>query len=246
MKILYLDESGDHDLVNIDKNYPIFALGGCVMDSSYHDRVLKPAMDFFKEKVLGNSSIILHYADYTRDGVGFEKLSDKTNRETFYRELNKIIKDTDFTLIACIIDKIEHNKHYKYPINPYILSLEIIIEKFVMFLNKVNEQGIIISESRNPQLDNELNLAFLDIKIRGTRFLKPTEIVDRIDNNFYIKKKEENIAGLQLIDSIITPIGRRYLNLKNRYLDYEAIKSKFERHSCGRYRGYGLIFFPKK
>jgi hypothetical protein len=115
-----------------------------------------------------------------------------------------------------------------------------------MFLSKTNEQGIIISESRNPQLDNELNLAFLDIKIRGTRFLKPTEIVDRIDNNFYIKKKEENIAGLQLIDSIITPIGRRYLNLKNRYLDYGVIKSKFNRHSCGRYRGYGLIFFPKK
>jgi len=33
MKILYLDESGDHDLVNIDKNYPIFALSGCVLDN---------------------------------------------------------------------------------------------------------------------------------------------------------------------------------------------------------------------
>ena len=246
MKILYLDESGDHDLVNIDKNYPLFALGGCVLDSNYHDRVLKPAMNAFKEKTLGNTGIILHYADYTRDGVGFEKLSDKTHREGFYRELNKIIKDTDFTLIACIIDKTEHSKHYRYPINPYILSLEIIIEKFVMSLNKTNEQGSIISESRNPQLDNELNLAFLDIKISGTRFLSPTEIVNRIDNNFYIKRKEENIAGLQLIDSLITPIGRRYLNLKNRYIDYDVIKGRFHSHPCGRYKGYGLVIFPKK
>ena len=148
--------------------------------------------------------------------------------------------------MACIIDKIEHLKHYRYPINPYILSLEIIIEKFVMFLNKEKEQGMIIAESRNNQLDNELNLAFLDIKIRGTRFLNPSEIVDKIDNHFYIKRKEENVAGLQLIDSIITPIGRRYLGLKNRYLDYNIIKNKFNKHPCGRYRGYGLVILPRK
>jgi hypothetical protein len=63
MRILYLDESGDHDLVNIDKNYPIFALGGCVMDSGYHDRVLKPAMNSFKEKVLGNSVYLQTFLD---------------------------------------------------------------------------------------------------------------------------------------------------------------------------------------
>lgn len=246
MRILYLDESGDHDLINIDTNYPVFVLSGCILDSGYHDKVLKPSLDKFKRDVLGRTDIILHYADYTRDGVGFEIMSDTTKREDFYRRLNKLIGNTNFTLLACIIDKTEHLKHYRYPINPYILSLEIIIEKFVMFLNKEKEQGMIIAESRNNQLDNELNLAFLDIKIRGTRFLNPSEIVDKIDNHFYIKKKEENVAGLQLIDSVITPIGRRYLGLKNRYLNYDIIKDKFHKHPCGRYRGYGLVILPRK
>ena len=246
MKILYLDESGDHDLINIDRNYPVFVLSGCILDSAYHDKVLKPSLNTFKRDTLGRTDIVLHYADYTRDGKGFEMMSDTPKREDFYRKLNKLIDNTDFTLLACIIDKTEHLKHYKYPINPYILSLEIIIEKFVMFLNKEKEQGMIIAESRNNQLDNELNLAFLDIKIRGTRFLNPSEIVDKIDNHFYIKRKEENVAGLQLIDSIITPIGRRCLGLKNRYMDYSIIKDKFHKHPCGRYRGYGLVILPRK
>jgi len=42
MKILYLDESGDHDLINIDPLYPIFVLAGCIIDSSHHDNVLTP------------------------------------------------------------------------------------------------------------------------------------------------------------------------------------------------------------
>lgn len=32
MKILFLDESGDHNLLVVDKDYPIFVLGGCIMD----------------------------------------------------------------------------------------------------------------------------------------------------------------------------------------------------------------------
>jgi len=85
----------------------------------------------------------------------------------------------------------------------------------------------------------------LNLKINGTSYLTPKEISNRIGNNFFIKKKEENIAGLQLVDSVVTPIGRRYLNLKNRYLDYELIKSKFRKTKCGKYSGYGLIVLPK-
>jgi len=31
MKFLFLDESGDHNLTVIDKNYPLFTLAGCIM-----------------------------------------------------------------------------------------------------------------------------------------------------------------------------------------------------------------------
>jgi len=245
MKVLYLDESGDHDLISIDPDYPIFVLAGCIMDSQYEEKVLTAALNKFKKDFFGNNKIILHLAEYTRDGKGYEKLRDKGSREQFYFGLNKIIDDAEFSLVACIVDKKEHIKHYKNAIDPYLLSLEVILERFIMCLKIEKEKGIVIAESRDTQLDNQLNLAFLDLKISGTRFLRPIDVAENIVD-FRIKKKEENIAGLQLVDSIVTPVGRKYLNRRNFYIAYDVIKGKFRKHECGKYKGYGLIILPRK
>ncbi len=245
MKLLFLDESGDHNLSIIDQNYPLFVLAGCIVDDKCHRDILTPRLTEFKKELFGEEKIILHYADYMRNQKGFEKNSSKEFREKFYKELNGIIKDVDFRLIACIIDKLQHKERYGLlALDPYILSLEIIIERFVKLLQSTGEKGVIVAESRGPQLDNELELAFLNLKINGTRFLRPKEITESIDR-FLIKKKDENVAGLQLVDALATPIGRRYLKRVNFYLDYEVIKGKFRKIECGKYKGYGLVILPR-
>ena|SRR3989338_4003832 len=207
MKILFLDESGDHNLNFLDPNYPVFVLAGCIMSQQAHDEILTPLVKTFKQRVFDSERVILHYVDYTRNQNGFEQMSGALFRENFYRQLNGIIAETDFTLVGCIIDKKKHKEKYKaLAIDPYTLSLEIVVERFVKVLEYHDETGFIVAESRGQQLDNELNLAFLDLKIRGTKFLRPKEIVDRI-GGFYIRKKEEDVAGLQLVDSLVTPIG---------------------------------------
>ncbi len=35
MKVLFLDESGDHNLSVIDPQYPMFVLGGVIVDKAY-------------------------------------------------------------------------------------------------------------------------------------------------------------------------------------------------------------------
>ena len=245
MKFLFLDESGDHNLTTPDPQYPLFVLAGCVMSEDDCDNQLSFRMNDFKEKLFGTKNIVLHYVDYTRNKNGFEQMVDKEFREKFYDGLNKIIAETKFSLISCIVDKTKHKERYKnLAIDPYILSLEIIVERFVKSLVDANEKGFIIAESRGQQLDNEFNLVFLDLKIRGTRFLRPKDIVENVEG-FTIRKKAENIAGLQLADSLVTPIGRKYCKRKNFYIDYDAIKSKFKKIECGKYKGYGLIIVPK-
>ena len=36
MKIMFLDESGDHNLEKIDQQYPVFVLAGAIFDNSYY------------------------------------------------------------------------------------------------------------------------------------------------------------------------------------------------------------------
>ena len=245
MRYLFLDESGDHNLDLFDPNYPLFVLAGCALTQEEHDKTLTPLIKELKQKVFGSEKLVLHYIDYTRNQFGFERMIEQKTRELFYHQLNRVIKEADFSLFSCIVDKKKHKEKYgALAIDPYILSLEIIIEKFVQTLKAVKDKGVVIAESRGQQLDNELNLAFLDLKIRGTRYLRPKHITNCIDG-FHIRKKEENLAGLQLVDSLVTPIGRRFCNRKNAYIDYGIIKSKFRKHECGKYRGYGLIILPK-
>ena len=245
MKILFLDEAGDHNLLVVDKDYPIFVLGGCIIDEKEHEEKAKPLISEFKKKLFGAGTLILHFRDYARSINGFEKMRLKDFRHEFYSSLANVLHKIDFSLLACLIDKKNHLEKYDLrAVDPYLLSLEVLVEKFTIYLRENNDSGVVIAESRNPQLDNELNLSFLALKINGTRFIKAKEIADRVVN-FVIRKKEENIAGLQIIDSIVSPIGRRYLGYKD-YIDYDLIKSKFRKNKEGKYLGYGMVILPKK
>ncbi len=242
---LFIDESGDHNLTLIDENYPVFVLAGGVFNLEYHKGVVTNKLSKLKEQLFEKEKVILHYKDYTRNTNGFEKVKDKEFREKFYGKLNDLLGTSKFTVLACIIDKKKHVRQYGLvAMDPYLLSLNCLVERFVYMLRSENEKGVIIAESRGAQLDNQLELAWLDLKIKGTKFVRPIEIKERI-NDLVIRKKKDNIAGLQLIDTVATPIGRKYLGLKNHYLKYDQIKEKIRKSSCGKYKGFGLIILPK-
>jgi hypothetical protein len=44
MKIMFLDESGDHSLDKVDDTYPVFVLAGCIFDFEYYSKTVEPAV----------------------------------------------------------------------------------------------------------------------------------------------------------------------------------------------------------
>lgn len=146
--------------------------------------------------------------------------------------------------MACAIKKDEHFKKYGLAaIDPYMLSLDCLVERFVFELEAQGKQGIIVAESRNSILDNQLELAFLSLKVQGTSFVSASKIKQAI-TQLAIRDKKENVAGLQLADLIASPIGRHILGKRNQ-VDYKVIEEKY-RNQQGRYFGYGLVVLPKK
>ena len=59
-----------------------------------------------------------------------------------------------------------------------------------------------------------------------------------------LRAKTANIAGLQLADLVVTPIGRKVLG-KTIKEDYRVVEEKFRRSRNGKVDGYGLIVLPK-
>ena len=109
--------------------------------------------------------------------------------------------------MACVVKKDVHLSRYGLAaLDPYFLSLDILVERFCLEIGNVANDGIIIAERREPTLDHELDLAWLNLKIQGTRYLKANQIERRI-TGLKLSAKSENIAGLQLADLVLTPIG---------------------------------------
>jgi Protein of unknown function (DUF3800) len=247
--ILFLDESGDHSLSKIDPQYPAFVLCGIIIEEKYHHEVATNALNQFKERLFARRDIILHTLDFTRNQAGYEPIAEHEFRTKFFSELHTLIGELDFKVVACAIQKQDHLKKYGlHAIDPYMLSLSVLIERFIFECDSAG--GSVIAEARDTTLNNALELAFLDLKIRGTNYVSATKVQKRI-HSFGIRDKQENIAGLQLADVCATPIGRHVLGKSTypRYSEggdfFETVKKKLRCDWKGDSAGMGLVVLPK-
>lgn len=247
MKMLYLDESGNHDLRSekINQRYPVFALAGVVVDRAYARAVMEPQLRDFKIQNLGDDEIILHTTDMHRLKNGFEPLADPTFRLSFYNALNELIDSWDFKIIACGIKLNDHIARYgRNAHDPYHYSLNVVVERFCKELEDTPDEGFICAEMRNPGLDRDLKAAWNQICRDGTDFATAAEIDEKIVH-FTLKDKKPNIAGMQLADLVATPIGRGVLRLPTKpdEVSRQVVKNKFRRVG-GQHRGYGIVELP--
>lgn len=244
MKVLFLDESGDHNLSVIDPQYPMFVLGGVIMEKAYAEGALAQALADFKQEMFGRTDIVLHTADITRNRNGFEGLKNASFRAKFYAGLNALLRQLHFSVVACAIHKDQHLSRYGVAaLDPYLLSLDVLVERFCFDVGRVSGGGLIVAEKRDPTLDRQLDLAWLNLKIQGTRFVQAHEIENRI-LGLNLRAKKDNIAGLQLADLVVSPIGRHVLGKPDKE-DWFIVQEKFRRNRRGVIEGYGLVTLPK-
>ena len=244
MKALYLDESGDHNLIVVDPQYPIFVLGGVIVDQDYAEGPLTEALNDFKREMFGRTDIVLHTADIVRNRNGFEALMDGGFRRAFYDRLNALMSSLDYSVVACAIRKDEHVRRFgPHGKNLYFLGLDILVEQFCFAVGNVHRGGSITAESRDATLDRSLEVAWLDMKIRGTDHLEPSLLNYRI-RGLDLRTKKENLAGLQLADLVVSPIGRHVIGRPDNR-DWAIVESKLWRNRSGRTRVDGLVTLPQ-
>ncbi len=129
-------------------------------------------------------------------------------------------------------------------LDPYHLSLNVLVERFCFMIEEESPKGHIIAEARDTTLDRQLDLAWLNLKVSGTRYMQAVTINQKIDH-LSIKTKEDRLAGLEIADAIVTPVARNILGRQSR-IDVQMLKSKMRKNRLGDVDGYGLVVLPKK
>lgn len=235
--IVYVDESGDHSLSSIDKDYPYFVLAFCVFHKRDYINKVVPQLQDFKFEFYGHDMVVLHEHEIRKSKPPFNILLDKSVRGPFMERLNQLIDDSSFTIIASVIDKQSHLNRYGHNAHsPYDLSLLFCMERLQHYLTAKQQQEClshIVLERRGRKEDDELELVF-------RRFCDQNEFPFLP----VFAHKQNNSAGLQLADLVARPIGRHVMNPGQANRAYDILKEKLYQPG-GDVDGWGLKVFPK-
>ncbi|OGF47118.1 MAG: hypothetical protein A2452_00370 [Candidatus Firestonebacteria bacterium RIFOXYC2_FULL_39_67] len=241
----FLDETGDHGLSFIDKNFPLFLLCGCLI--SEDDLLdIETALNEFKIKYFGSKSVVLHSREIRKCEGAFQVLFDTKLKSQFYNDLNGLLEKANITIIGAGINKEEYIKKYgKDAKDPYSICLSFVIERMTFCLDKKDNDGKaeIIVEKRGKKEDVMLEAHFNSINDRGTFYVTRQRMQKRILGFSFLHKLDNNI-GLQLSDLIAYPLARKTLYPEVHYIPFQILEKKIYCNDIGEYKGWGLKIFP--
>ncbi|WP_082789897.1 DUF3800 domain-containing protein [Paenibacillus sp. GM2] len=243
--IAFLDESGDHSMQHIDLQFPVFALGSVIFEREYYYNLVNPTMDGIKYKYWKHRNIIFHSVDIRKQRGMFNILRDREIRTHFLDDITGFVSGLDYKIIAAGINKSDHFRTYAAPANPYVLTLEFVMERLYFYFKGSGNKALLIAESREDADNERLYNVFKRLMEFGNKNISSAEFKSCItDLEFIPKINNEN--GNQLTDLIIYPIARKIISRAKGYQSYIEIKPKFYTRSNGDFWGYGLKAFPSQ
>jgi len=243
--IVYVDESGDHNLMAVDKDYPIFVLAFCIFYKQHYSNVVVPKLQKLKFDYFGHDLVILHEHEIRKEKGDFNIFKSKKQRNDFIGKLTDIIDESNFILASCVIEKGKIADQDGQN-NPYHIALRYCLETLYDFVEEKGQQSLethVVVEQRGKKEDGELELEFRRICDGENKYKKDLPFKIRMAN------KTANSAGLQLADLVARPIGRHVLKPDQPNRAFDILKKKFYceggRESVGEnYNHWGLKFFP--
>lgn len=251
--ILFIDETGDSKYEGLDRsNNKYFTIAGCAFKKEDYRKVMvnitelkkrywEDGMHLYKGKM---KRVCFHSYEIRRGKNAFSEKS--IERKKFLDDLNIFMKNLPIKIFAYTIVKEKMISKYSTPFNPYNLSMEFILERFVKYYLKNNERAAIILESRGKKEDGELLKYIKNILDNGTRYATKEEL-KRIKGVYFNEKwcKEENYKksyfGLEIADLVVHPISM-YNIKEEKNLAFKCIENKI--YGYPQYKGKGIKKFP--
>lgn len=241
---LYLDECGNQNLSSFDPSFPIFTLCGIIMSQEQLD-VVTAKIDALKKEFWGEKKVILHSRDIRKCQNGFEIFFDLDVKRQFYEKINKILKDNSYVIVCCSILKEPYIRQYGRLNDVYVQSLSYIMERTVFYLDSLSEESThltTIVECRGKKEDKALLDYYNKVSDRGTYWVTSARI-KKYFKEFEMRRKSENLIGLQIADLIAYPITRHVLDESAVNLAYDIVKDNIYQKDG---KLYGMKIFPNK
>lgn len=208
---IYIDEVGNPDLESSDNpNHRFLSLTGIILGLDYVKSVLHPQMEALKAKYFDyhpDEPIVFHRKEMVSALSPFHNLKAPDIRAKFDRELLTLLRSWQYIVISVCLDKKKHKETYTtWRYDPYHYCLEMLLERYVHFLERGDACGDAMAESRGGKEDRRLKDSFHRLWERGTHFIEAERLQATLTSKqLKVKPKANNISGLQLADLLAHP-----------------------------------------
>ena len=230
-----MDETGDHTLELVDRDYPIFGLVMVICDAGDYVQTIVPAIYQMKMDFFGHEGVILRSYDIRKQKGPYAFLSNAARRNEFYSRINQVMGLEAYTLIASMIRKQHHKDRYgEAAANPYDLAMEFALERLLPLLEKVGQTEVyVMAEARGKKEDDQLSLSFYRFVNEGNIYISADRI-KRIQFRLTFRTKEMNMVGMQMADLAAYPTARHVIDPSKPNPAYDILRPRF-------YVGPGLV-----
>lgn len=214
---LYIDESGDHTYHAVqDPAKQYLGLTGIAVESEAYRTIFQPKLEKLKQKHFPHNPdepVVLHRKEMINRNGAFGVLADPRKDQAFSADLIRFLQEVEFQIFTVVMDKKAHVERYaKAAFHPYHHCLTILVERYRGYLAVGGRTGDVLAESRGGSEDMELKKVHLEIWERGTLFLSAAAFREVLTSReLKLKKKTENIAGLQVADLLAYPLKQDIL-----------------------------------
>lgn len=247
---MYVDESGDHSYRELELPGKRFlCLTGVVVEDGPYKTTIQPEVEAIKARFFRRHSpdepVVFHRKDIVERRGHFSVLQDQAIDARFRADVLGFLGGRPFQIFSAVIDKKSHIDRYGgAALHPYHYCFTVILERYSGFLKVNNSQGDVLAESRGGTEDRELKEAYSLLWNRGTGFHSAASFQARFTSSeVKLKRKEMNIAGLQIADLLAHPLKQDILA---QYGFAESVNSDFARQICGavvqKQNRYGRVF----
>jgi hypothetical protein len=240
---LFLDESGDHGLDNIDPQFPVFILGGIILTEDAYTQ-LNTEVNALKKSFWLDKKVILHSRDIRKCEKEFAILFDLELKRKFYEEINQIIVSNDYHIIATAIEKSRYIRKFgRLADDVYEVALSTVVEQSLNFIKSHSTGNAILKiiiEQRGKKEDDNLRNHFRKLQSRGLNLMDKKQF-SKFKMEFEFSDKKDNINGLQIADLIAYPSARYILNPERANPAIDIFKSKIY---PGKGKRFGIKLLP--
>ena len=257
---LYVDEVGNSGLgANLKhSNERYLSLTGVIFELDHVDLVVAPQLEALKRRYFKthvDEPLIFHRKELVNRRYPFHALKNPDVESAFNSDLLDLFESLEYRTITVVIDKHEHLQRYKvWNYDPYHYCQEVLLERFVLWLNQRNATGDVMAESRGGREDRRLKSSFNRIWLEGTDFVSAELFGARLTSReLKVKTKANNIAGLQIADLIAHPSFRYILCRRKKTAQPVTfgsqivkilVDSKYLRSASGTLDGWGCKWLP--